>query len=395
MCWRYHQGFWTAAAAILVALWVAVPGCRRVRSTPEKEASSGSDKALSTGTMRPSVMRPVVRPRPPARPSSGRAKIPTKKKVAFKLVRFGTEPNPVPGCPKCGTKVPGRGVIHGEGKLLGYRIRVYQNGAGLETFTLFKDGKRLHANNAFGHLFFGSTWGFNEATDAELKKAASKPKSKRTDEDEDPERLARIKAARDWLTPGGELTGNGRRYLVVQQYVPGRRCCTNLHLFELKPKFRKVQSIWLGYRGGWFDEHFRDLDKDGFPEIELQDWTFAFWKASFDISPAPRIVLKFQKGRYRIATSLMQRPPPSLRDLRNQAKSLQHPGAFSRSYAPHKGWATMLQLAYTGHAQLASKFFNMAWRKGAKGKRQFLAAFRKRLRESPYWPAVRKMDGPI
>ena len=111
-----RQGDWTSTAvATLVALWLVVPGCRRVKPSPEENTAPRRDKALSMGMMRPSR----ARPRPKTRPSSGRAKIPTKKKVAFKLVRFGTEPNPVPGCPKCGTKVPGRGVIHGEGKLLG------------------------------------------------------------------------------------------------------------------------------------------------------------------------------------------------------------------------------------------------------------------------------------
>jgi len=394
---RRRQGNWAEAttAAALLALWLVVPGCRRVEAPKDEKSASRSNQAIAVPTIGPTTMGPMVRPRLPARPTSGRAKVLTKKKAVFKLFKSKTDPpTPVTGCPKCGTKVPGRGVISGEGKLLGYTIREHRGPSGLPTFSILKGGKRLFDCNVEGQFDYGSTWETAGNTDADLKRLLGISKSKLKDEGDDPERLRRSKLAQRWLTPGADVTGVGKPNLVVRVHEGLGHCCTSLLIFALSPRIRKVQSVWLGHNAG-FDEHFYDLDKDGFPEIELRDWTFAYWKASFNDSPAPRVVLKFQKGRYRIATSLMQKPPLSLRDLRKQARSLQYPKAFSADFAPFTLWATMLQLAYTGHAQLARKFFNLTWPKGVKGKRKFLATFRKKLRTSPYWSAVRKMDGPI
>ena len=123
-----RQGAWAAVAtaAMLIALSAAVPGCRRVKAPKDHNAVSRPDQAVPKGKMRASLMRPRVRPK--ARPSSGRAKAPSQQKPKFKLVESDSwPPKQIPGCPKCGTKVPGRGVITAEGKLHGNTIRVYDD----------------------------------------------------------------------------------------------------------------------------------------------------------------------------------------------------------------------------------------------------------------------------
>lgn len=152
------------------------------------------------------------------------------------------------------------------------------------------------------------------------------------------------------VEPGIEdVTGDGRRDFIVYEYTGGAHCCTLVHVYELAPAFRRVDTI-----AGWdSDPIFADLDGDGTVEVVLHDWTFAYWKTSFASSPAPRVVLQFD------GEDDFYGPPPEL-------------------------WGVMLDLIYTGHWDVAIDFFNDAWYGAAPGKRAFLEEFLDRLRRSPH-----------
>lgn len=314
----------------------------------------------------------------------------------FTLVEANSLPaKPTPGCPKCGTKVPGRGEITAEGKLLGYTIRVYGEFT-LKKYSILKNGKRVYDSTTEGGITFGSRWGTSDYPEGDLKQLVALPKAERTKETKSNiSELRRIKNASRWIAPGADVTGDGHPHLVVHMFSGGSFGSSTVEVLELSPRVKLIQKIEFDtYQGT--DSAFVDLDKDGYPEIEFEDYTFANWKMMPPREPTMRVVLKYRKGRFRVDTDLMERPPPKLDTLRKLAERLQKGGGpFEPGFVPPTLTAKMLDLIYTGHAQLARKFFNMTWPRWSKGKRRFLADFRRQLLVSPYWPAVRKMDGPI
>jgi hypothetical protein len=59
---------------------------------------------------------------------------------------------------------------------------------------------------------------------------------------------------------------------------------------------------------------------------------------------------------------------------------------------PPELWANMLDLIYSGHADMAWDFFDKAWPKNIKGKEAFLKEFRSSLKSSQFWPGIKEMN---
>ncbi len=52
----------------------------------------------------------------------------------------------------------------------------------------------------------------------------------------------------------------------------------------------------------------------------------------------------------------------------------------------------MLNLIYSGHADLARKFFDAAWPPEIAGKDEFLTAFLRKLSTNIYWPELQTLN---
>lgn len=205
------------------------------------------------------------------------------------------------------------------------------------------------------------------------------------------DRLRQDRKGSHWLVPGAPLLG-GEPCLVVEHWSGGAHCCYTLHVFSLGRYVDLVDSIALQH-GGW---HFDDLDGDGSAELVCHDWTFAYWRASFAASPAPRMILR--KGGdgfgFLPAPSLMSAPAPADSHLAARAEHVQtHLRAAKQPIGNLDAvaadlWGTMLDLAYSGNAPLAVRHFDRCWPDEVPGKREFLADYRDMLSRSPYWPAI-------
>lgn len=199
---------------------------------------------------------------------------------------------------------------------------------------------------------------------------------------------------------GKDITGDGQPDVVISEWSGGANCCLTIHIFEIGSTFRQIGTIAAKY--GDTPPHFihmedKDSKKAGV-KVQVGDWTFANWHSDFADSPAPKVILRFSDGAYRVSPDLMRSPIPSVSDLdarvaeirthKNTSKSKSWPGA---DISPTL-WATMLDLIYTGHAGDAWKFLDRAWPPQIAGKDLFAHDFRTQLKRSPYWSAVDTMN---
>lgn len=186
---------------------------------------------------------------------------------------------------------------------------------------------------------------------------------------------------------GEDITGDGKPNLVISEYTGGAHCCSIEYIFEIGEEFRKIATI----DGMHSEPGFIDLDGDKKLEIVLNDWTFAYWRASFSESPAPEVILRFSDGAYQVAADLMRKLAPDSTELAKRAKDVLDSDNWDRERGeiPSSLWSYMLDLIYTGHADLSWQFFEMAWPPDFPGKDEFLSDFWGTLSCSPYWNILR------
>ncbi len=185
-----------------------------------------------------------------------------------------------------------------------------------------------------------------------------------------------------------DYTGGGGPNLVIRDCVGIDRGPCWLYVFELGSTLRHVTTAYVPLD----NEKLVDLDGESIPELVVYDVTFAYWKMPFGCSPFPKVILRFKDGAYHLASDLMQQPPPTEAELAQHAKrarNILESGAFDCS---HELLGYMIDLIYAGHADLAWRFFDMAWPSDKSGKTKFLAEFMSQLASGQYWPELRKMN---
>jgi hypothetical protein len=198
---------------------------------------------------------------------------------------------------------------------------------------------------------------------------------------------------------GMDITGDGQPDLVISEWLGGANCCLIFHIFEIGPTFKKLGAIDAQF--GDSGPHFLHPDKNSRSTglvIQIHDWTFANWNTDFADSPAPKVMLQFSGGAYRMAPDLMRAPEPAGSDLAARASAVKNDagsakgGSWPKADVSPQLWETMLDLIYSGHADAAWKFLDDAWPPKIQGKDKFAQDFRAHLVKSPYWPAVKAMN---
>jgi hypothetical protein len=231
----------------------------------------------------------------------------------------------------------------------------------------------------------------------------------------------RLQVSGEGLPPIGEdVTGDGRANVVAREWTGGAHGTYRLHVFELEPRVRLLQTLDAGHSP---DAGFRDADGDGDLEVVLNDWTFACWRDySFADSPAPEVVLSWRDHAFRLDAPAMTSPQPPAAALEHRASTwagdpawaspqalaasvrgratsvgasaaVAAAGATARASAsvaeavdPPAGLvAEVLHLIYSGHAQAGWRLLSEAWPEGRDGHDAFALALLGQLSESPHW----------
>lgn len=161
--------------------------------------------------------------------------------------------------------------------------------------------------------------------------------------------------------------------LILTGWSGGAHCCYTLHVFSLAPPLVH-QAIAVDDN----DEVGFLVEGDGPPRLRFGDFAFAYWHTSFAESPAPTLVLRFDPATrvYRADFAAMRRDKPDEAAL--AARAAQTGGAPAL-------WGAMLDLIYSGNAPAARHLLDLAWPKGQRGERHFLACFTRQLRGGRQW----------
>jgi hypothetical protein len=188
-----------------------------------------------------------------------------------------------------------------------------------------------------------------------------------------------------------DITGEGLPDLVISEYTGGAHCCLFLHVFELGPEFRLIQTINVKHSDL---AYFKNLDEDPALELPMNDWTFAYWHAAFADSPAPDVILKYGGRKYEMAADLMRRPARGTQELNELAADIISSPEWEDDYerVPVRLWAEMLDLIYTGNMAQAWILLDLAWPEGVEGKQEFLDAFKAQLQTSPFWQDIQALN---
>jgi hypothetical protein len=205
----------------------------------------------------------------------------------------------------------------------------------------------------------------------------------RDDDDDD--------ATDDWTEVGKDFTGDGEPNLVVREWSGGAHCCYDSYLFSIGEEFRFIDKFEGEHSPGGFE----DIDGDGSYEFLINDWTFAYWNASFSISPAPVVVLSYRDGRYQPAYDLMSKPLSEImshKDILERDKEFwddkcyEVVGGWSLNDAciKYDVWEHMLGLIYGGHPNEAWSFIDRYWKWDEATKKAFLDDFKSQLALSDY-----------
>jgi hypothetical protein len=243
-----------------------------------------------------------------------------------------------------------------------YRVRIYRNKEeGTGYFEILQNGKRVYFQKGF-RFKIGLLY-----ADAEYEKNINN----------------------DLIRMGKNITGNGVPNLVVNEWSGGAHCCYKYFIFEIGKHFKKIATLDAGDGDG---AHFEDRRRDNRLQFIANDWTFAYWHTDFADSPAPDIILTYQYGSYILDFNLMRKPPPTQMEIEDKIKAVQKDDSWKEKEAPPILWGYMLDLIYSGNADVAWKFFDKGWLPGIPGKESFKHDFQSRLRKSPYWNQIEEMN---
>ncbi|MBM3542306.1 MAG: hypothetical protein FJX51_09675 [Alphaproteobacteria bacterium] len=199
--------------------------------------------------------------------------------------------------------------------------------------------------------------------------------------------------------PGANVLGGAERHLTVFRSTGGAHCCGLVTVLALDPAVAEIGRI----ESGNFPAHFAQLDDDPALEVVAHDNVFAYWRASFAESAAPRVVLKYDREAkaYVPAPALMRRPPPEAGALEAEAARWRAQGRWRDEGLPETERvpsgliAAAIDLIYAGNLDVAVELINRAWPEGrAAARAEFLNTLVNcRLRESAYWPGVARLNG--
>jgi len=252
-------------------------------------------------------------------------------------------------------------VLEKEVKFENYKVRTYragEEGDPSQAFEILKGGRRIYSRVGEGRKYNIGCISDHDAGNMEIR-------------------------------PGKDITGTGKPNLVISDWSGGAHCCLTYYVFELNNDVSEVGRINAE------DSTICRFQEEpsGKVDFVINDWTFAYWKTSFAESPAPQIILRYQPGGYKLATDLMGTAKPSQMEFQELVDKGRRIPFNDEGEPMGEFWGIMLDLIYSCHADVAWRFCDESWSGPANGKIHFLENFRLQLSKSPYWKAIRAMNG--
>jgi hypothetical protein len=196
---------------------------------------------------------------------------------------------------------------------------------------------------------------------------------------------------------GSDVLGLGAPSLAVEGFTGGAHCCYDVTVLVLGPEFRALPTIHL------LDSElarFKRVSGRDALVLSLNDFTFAYWWASFAASSAPTVLMSYdaKTGRYAADAELMRAPLPAPETLAKQQADARaaHEKELrdDKRSVPSELTEPVLDLIYSGHLAEAREFLAKAWAGPAPLREEYWSDLTTcQLRLSPFWPIVAKLNG--
>jgi hypothetical protein len=247
------------------------------------------------------------------------------------------------------------GEVQEEHSYGAYHLRIHRDFSG-GCFEILKDGVRVYSHS--GHRF-------------ELG------------------RMYKEEAEGPVIPMGTDVTGDGISDLVIKEWTGGAHCCFILRVFDIGSSVKSLASVDVRHSDL---AGFGDFDGTGRLYVLANDWTFAYWRTAFSNSPAPRVILQFQDGRYVLSSNKMRKPRPAQEALESSANRFRQDSQDVDQWW-HQLWSVALDLIYSGNADAALMLFDAAWPQAREEEKDSIKReFLKKLSESPYWTEVKALN---
>jgi hypothetical protein len=185
---------------------------------------------------------------------------------------------------------------------------------------------------------------------------------------------------------GKALSGDEIPGIAIMEWSGGAHCCFHWTFYRLG---RKLKTLGDFDNDNSEDCPLVDLDGDGIPEVQLQDWTFAY-SSAFDAAATFPVIYKLAGDHYILAAELMRKPVPSAAALISLSRELDWHSIDGG--IPSELWTNMLDLIAGGNAGSIKTYLDFAWPKRRPGRKTFVHGFLKQLRESAHWRGLVKLN---
>ena len=193
---------------------------------------------------------------------------------------------------------------------------------------------------------------------------------------------------------GKDINGDGTPDIVIYEWTGGAHARFIARVVELSGDCRLIAEI----DGIDSVPRFQDLNSDGVLEVVLEDKTYRYWPSSYAASPAPTVILRWNRGKYLADAKLTATPLPSRDKIKEKAERVARDpqwargpsGQYSRSYIPRELLQTALDLMYGGHEEEGWEFIRLAWTPKYPVDSGLLEELKSLMDRSPYWMEIKE-----
>jgi hypothetical protein len=182
---------------------------------------------------------------------------------------------------------------------------------------------------------------------------------------------------------GRDVSGDGVPDVVVTGWSGGAHCCFTTWVYSVGPDLKLLAEIEAGHS----EPRFLNADEDSALEVQVVDWTFAYFPGSFGGSPAPKVILDWRGDSLVVSPSLTAQPRPAREELLDRARAVRESPRWQEpaQYPYSDIFPPAVDLMYAGHEDLGWLYLRESWGASEEERLRLEQVLRELLDSSMYY----------